>query len=207
MSGDMASKVEQALQKDVYDLQLFLGFLKSYVMSGMQPDKQLLLGILLQALPRFHTSDFSACISLIPSHVQDASYIEKELGLIYDLENYLSCGRFTQFWEVWREAGSSLAARPSFEPHMRAAILTVVASTLEQIQTTRLAVYLGLPEATEQKKIQEAFQEAAQIAGENVKLVSCDDKLVVFERRTHETPESDTSQKPLSFSRIASLVS
>nr|CCC96039.1 unnamed protein product [Trypanosoma congolense IL3000] len=203
MSRDLAKEVEQALQEDRYDLHLFLRFLKSYVVSGTQPEKQLLLGILLQALPRFHTSDFSACISLIPSHVQDAPYIEKELGLIYDLENYLSCGRFVQFWDVWRES-SGLPTFPSFEPNMRAAILTVIGSTLEHIQASDISMYIGIKS---EEKLGDVLKDTARIAGNAVQLLDVNEQSVTFQKTVFNSPEGDCGQQPLRFSDIVSIVS
>ncbi|EAN80488.1 COP9 signalosome, subunit CSN8, putative [Trypanosoma equiperdum] len=204
MNQDLDKELREALQQDKYDLQLFLRFLKSYVVSGSQPEKQLLLGILLQALPRFHTSDFSACISLISSHVQDASYIEKDIILIYDLENYLSSGNFPQFWQVWRESEGTLPARPSFEPNMRAAILTVIGCTLGHIQTKDLSVYLGLKSG---EKLEEVLREAARIAGDAVQLVGADEQAVVFQKSVFNAPESDSNQELKRFSDTVTIVS
>ncbi|KAH9578789.1 CSN8/PSMD8/EIF3K [Trypanosoma melophagium] len=203
MSRDLAKEVDQALQQDIYDLSLFLRFLKSHVVAGTQPDKRLLLGILLQALPRFHTSDFSACISLVQGHVQDAPYIEKELSTIYDLENYLSCGRFSQFWEVWAGAKELLHATPSFEPQMRASIVTVVCSTLEQLPLAKMAVYLGIPAS----EVQTALQAAVKLAGDAVVVRGCDNETVTFATTRFNTPESDTNQQPLRFADITSIIS
>ncbi|KEG14318.1 translation initiation factor 3 subunit K [Trypanosoma grayi] len=203
MSRDLAKEVDQALQQDRYDINLFVRFFKSHVMAGTQPDKRLLLGILVQALPRFHTSDFSACISLVQSHVQDAPYIEKELGMIYDLENYLSCGRFAQFWEVWAASKSLLPASPSFEPQMRAGILTVVCSTLERVPVAKMAVYLGVAPA----QLQAALKDAAHLAGDSANLVACDSDTVTFAKTMFNAPESDSNQQPLRFADIASIVS
>ncbi|ESL10193.1 hypothetical protein TRSC58_02078 [Trypanosoma rangeli SC58] len=203
MSRDLARDVDEALQQDRYDLPLFLRFLKSYVMAGTQPDKKLLLGVLLQTLPRFQCSDFSACISLVPGHVQDAHYIEKELGLIYDLENYLSCGRFVQFWEVWGEAKDLLAAAPSFESQVRAGILVVVASTLEKVPVAKMATYLGVSP----DQLPSTLSESARIAGDAILLLSCDAETVSFAKSIFNAPESDSNQQPLRFSDIVSIVS
>ncbi|EKG04866.1 hypothetical protein TCSYLVIO_004075 [Trypanosoma cruzi] len=203
MSRDLAKEVDEALQQDKYDIQLFLRFLKSYVMAGTQPDKRLLLGILLQTLPRFHSNDFLACISLVPGHVQDAPYVEKELGTIYDLENYLSCGRFVQFWEVWNQSKSLPAASPSFESQVRAGILIVVSSTLEKVPVAKMAAYLGV----NSDQLQSTLTEAASIAGEAVSIVSCDAETVTFAKSIFNAPESDSNQQPLRFSDIVSIVS
>lgn len=75
MSREEIKELSQMLTDGKYDLPMFLQYLRTFAMSGATPEKTILLGILMQSLARFHESDFTACICLVASHVQEASNV------------------------------------------------------------------------------------------------------------------------------------
>lgn len=201
MSRDENKDVAQILSDGKYDLPVFLRYLKTFALDGSQPDKSILLGILMQSLARFHTSDFTACMCLVSSHVQDASSVEKEMGYMYELENLLSCGEFAQFWVQWAQVKENLPESFNFETCVRTSILETIAFTVERIEVDRLSAYLAVPVDQVQKTVENAKKQ-----GGAFDVVVCDGTHVTFARNVFNHPENSIAADTLKFTDIASIV-
>ncbi|CCW60418.1 unnamed protein product [Phytomonas sp. EM1] len=193
--------VAQVLSDGRYDLPMFLRYLKTFAMSGTQPDKAILLGILMQSLARFHTSDFTACMCLVASYMQDSSSVEKEIAYIYELENFLTCGQFTKFWSQWSKVKEHLPESFHFETRVRTSILECISLTLESIPVARLAAYLAVPV----DQLPRVIENAKKRDGE-FEVVSVDADSVTFAQNLFNHPESSTNQDMLKFSDIVTIV-
>lgn len=194
MSNDDGAVVAQLLSDGKYDLDLFLRYLRSFAISGEQPDKAILLGILLQSLARFNKSDFTVCMCLVASHVQSSPLVENELAYIYELENFLSCGAFARFWQQWAEVKEHLPESFNYETLVRTSILDTISFTMESITTERLAQYLSVPIDQVARTV-----ETAKKQGGEFELVSCTDKMVTFVKNEFNHPECDNSQNLIKF--------
>lgn len=203
MSGnrDDVKEVAQILSEGKYDLSMFLNYLKAFAMDGAQPDKSILLGILMQSLSRFHTSDFTACMCLVASHVQETASVGKELDYIYELENFLSCGQFVKFWEQWAKVKEHLPESFNFESRVRTSILETIAFTMETISVADLSHYLAAT-VEEVPKIVEAAKRESN-AFEVVGLTS---EKVSFARNTFNCPQSVMNQDVLRFADVVQVI-
>lgn len=203
MTRDDGSQVAQLLSDGKYDLPMFLRYLKSFAVSGEQPDKSLILGILLQSLARFQTSDFTACMCLVSSHVQDSASVDKELNYIYELENLLSCGLFQKFWAQWSSVKEHLPESFHFEARVRTSILETISTTMETIPTEKLATYLAVSPDQVQKIVQNAIKESED---HEMKVISYDSGNVVFQRNRFNYPQASASHDVVRFTDISSLI-
>jgi translation initiation factor 3 subunit K len=203
MTRDDGSQVAQLLSDGKYNLPMFLQYLKSFSVSGEQPDKSLLLGILLQSLARFQTSDFTACMCLVSSHVQDSPSVDKELNYIYELENLLSCGLFQKFWAQWSSVKEHLPESFHFESRVRTSILETISTTMETIPTEKLAVYLAVSPDQVQKIVQNAIKESED---REMKVISCDSGNVVFQRNRFNYPQASAAHDVIRFTDVSALI-
>lgn len=203
MTRDDGSLVAQLLSDGKYNLPMFLQYLKSFAMNGEQPDKSLILGILLQALARFQTSDFTACMCLVSSHVQDSSSVDKELNYIYELENLLSCGLFQKFWSQWSSVKEHLPESFHFEARVRTSILETISTTMESIATEKLAAYLAVSPDQVQRIVQNAIKESED---REMKVISYDSGSVVFQRNRFNYPQPGAAQDVIPFTDVSSLI-
>lgn len=204
MTRDNAREVAQLLSEDKYDLNMFLSYLRAIAVSGVQPDRAILLGILMQALARFHTSDFTACMCLVASHVQETSSVEKELGYMYELENILSCGEFAHFWYQWRVVKEHLPVSFQFETRVRTSILETIALTVERMSIGRLSQYLSMPE----EQVCQFVDSTRRVQKETgvQMILECTEEEVTFERSPFNHPECNTSNDALKLSDIAQIL-
>ncbi|EPY32953.1 translation initiation factor 3 subunit K [Strigomonas culicis] len=192
--------IVQVLSEGTYDLPLFLKYLKGFAVDGSQPERALLLGILMQSLARFHLSDFTACMCLVPSHVQESPSVENELNYIYELENLLSCGEFTKFWQQWGVVKEHLPESFNFETGVRTSILESISFTVEKIQRARLATYLGVAVEQLDQTIANAKDQGGEFA------CSCEQDEVRFSRNTFNHPEGNTNQETVKFKDVLSIL-
>ncbi|KPA84798.1 hypothetical protein ABB37_01280 [Leptomonas pyrrhocoris] len=203
MTRDDGSQVAQLLSDGKYNLPMFLHYLKSFATCGEQPDKSLLLGILLQSLARFQTSDFTACMCLVSSHVQDSPSVDKELNYIYELENLLSCGLFQKFWAQWSSVKEHLPESFHFESRVRTSILETISTTMETIPTEKLATYLAVSPDQVQKIVQNAIKESED---REMKVISYDSGSVVFQRNRFNFPQASAAHDVIRFTDVSALI-
>lgn len=200
MSREDGKDVAQLLSEGRYDLPMFIRYLKTFAMDGAQPDKSILLGILMQSLARFHTSDFTTCMCLVATHVQEASSVEKEFGYIYELENFLSCGEYAHFWAQWSIVKEHLPESFHFETRVRTSILDTISFTMERISASRLATYLAVPVDQLQKTVDNAKKQDGEF-----ECLSVSDE-VVFTRNEFNHPEVSTNLDAVRFEDIVSII-
>lgn len=198
---DDAKEVAQILSEGKYDLPMFLTYLKTFAMDGAQPDKSILLGILMQSLARFHTSDFNACMCLVATHVQETPSVSKELDFIYELENFLSCGQFARFWTQWNRVKEHLPESFNFESRVRTSILETIAFTMESISVSDLAVYLSASPEEVPKIVDTAKRQSGAF-----EVVGCDAEKVSFTRNVFNCPQSVANQDALRFSDVVQIM-
>lgn len=200
--GD-GKEVAQILNQGKYDLQMFLAYLKTFAVSGEQPDKSILLGILMQSLARFNASDFNACMCLVSPHVQESPTVTKELELIYELENFLSSGQFSRFWEQWNRVKEHLPESFNFETRIRTTIIETIAFTMEKISFADLSIYLSASPAEIPKIVENAQRESGEF-----EVVACnpEEKNVVFSRNIFNYPQSTLHQDLLKFSDVVQIL-
>ncbi|CAG9580353.1 conserved hypothetical protein [Leishmania major strain Friedlin] len=203
MTRDDGTQVAQLLSEGKYNLPMFLRYLKASSMEGDQPDKSLLLGILLQSLARFQTSDFTACMCLVPSHVQDSPSVEKELNYIYGLENLLSCGLFARFWTQWSSVKEHLPESFHFEARVRTSILETICITMESIPTEKLATYLAVSPDQVQKVVHNAMKDSED---RDMKVMAYDSGSVVFHRNRFNYPQAGAAQDAIRFTDVSSVI-
>lgn len=201
MASRDAMEVARVISEAKYDLPMFLAYLKTFAMDGAQPDKSILLGILMQSLARFNTSDFTACMCLVATHVQETPNVAKELDYIYELENFLSCGQFAKFWSLWNNVKEHLPESFNFESRVRTSILECIACTVESIPVENLSVYLAA--APDQIA---AIVETAKRQSGVFEVQSCTAEKVTFIRNVFNCPQSATNQDLLSFSDVVQIV-
>lgn len=202
MSCDEGNDVGQLLSEGMYDLPVFLRYLKTFAMNGEMPDKAILLGILMQSLARFHTSDFTSCMCLVPSHVQDSPSVEADLVYIYELENLLSCGEFEKFWAQWADVKQHLPEPFHFETRVRTNILDAISLTVEAIPADRLAAYLAVPDDQLAKTIEAVKNSEDRI----FEVTGCSDKEVTFARTPFNHPRAIAAQETLKFSDVVQIL-
>lgn len=195
-------EVSQLLSEGRYDLPVFLRYLKSFVMDGGMPDKSILLGILMQSLARFHTSDFSSCMCLVTSHVQDSPSVKKDVDYIYELENLLSCGEFEKFWARWGDVKQHLPEPFHFETRVRTSILDAISLTMESVPAERLAAYLSV--SVEQ--LAKTIENAKKIEDGFFEVTSIQNNTVTFARTPFNHPISITTQETTKFSDVVSII-
>lgn len=202
-SQDDAKEVAQILNAGKYDLRMFLSYLRTFSVSGAQPDKSILLSILMQSLARFNTSDFNACICLVATHVQESPSVTKELELIYELENFLSSGQFARFWSQWNHVKEHLPESFNFETRIRTSIIEVIAFTMEKISFSDLSVYLSSSPAEIPKIVENAQRQSGEF-----EVVSCipEQGKVVFSRNVFNYPQSSVHQNVLKFSDVVQII-
>eukprot|EP00796_Vickermania_ingenoplastis_P001577 gene1577-960_t len=200
-SRDDAKEVAQILTEGKYDLPMFLAYLKNFAMDGAQPDKSILLGILMQSLARFNTSDFTACMCLVATHVQETSSVEKELDSIYELENFLSCGQFAKFWTRWSKVKENLPESFNFETRVRTSILETIAFTMENISVADLAVYLSTTPDQVPKIVETAKRQSSEF-----EVQSCTNDRVSFTSNVFNSPQSSINQDVLRFSDVVQII-
>ncbi|CAD2216201.1 translation initiation factor 3 subunit K [Angomonas deanei] len=196
----MTQDVAQVLSEGTYDLPLFLSYLKSFTISGEQPEREILLGILMQSLSRFHTSDFTACMCLVSAQVQQSASVEREINYIYALENLLSCGDFANFWQQWTKVKGELPESFNFETRTRTSILEVISFTTGTIPLSTVARYLGVPE----NQVGQAVQNAKSQGGE----LECEvgDGNLVFGSNAFNTPKANVYQESIKFKDVLKVV-
>lgn len=197
-----AKDVAQILSEGKYDLPTFLAYLKMFAVSGAQPDKSIILGILMQSLARFHLSDFNACIALVATHVQESSSVAKELDYIYELENFLSTGQFVRFWAQWDRVKENLPESFNFETRVRTSIVETIAFTMQSISIKDLAVYLSSTPEEVPKLIETAKRESESL--EEVTVTSSG--VVNFKRSVFNCPQSTLNQDYLMFSDAVQIM-
>ncbi|KAK7199825.1 SAC3/GANP/Nin1/mts3/eIF-3 p25 family/COP9 signalosome, subunit CSN8 [Novymonas esmeraldas] len=203
MARDDGAQVAQLLSEGKYNLPMFLRYLKASLTDGDHPDKSLLLGILLQSLARFQTSDFTACMCLVPSHVQDSPSVEKELNYIYGLENLLSCGLFARFWWQWNSVKEHLPESFHFESRVRTSILETVCTTMESIPVEKLAAYLAVSPDQVQKVVQNAMKDSED---RDMKVMAYEGGSVVFHRNRFNYPQAGVAQEAIRFSDVSTVI-
>lgn len=198
-----AKEVAQILNEGKYDLKMFLGYLKTFAVSGAHPDKPILLGILMQSLARFNTSDFNACMCLVSPHVQESPSVTKELELIYELENFLSSGQFSRFWAQWNRVKEHLPGSFNFESRIRTSIIETIAFTMEKISFADISVYLS----SSPEEIPKIVEHAQRQSGE-FEVVSYNpaDNYVVFSRNVFNYPQSVIHQDVLKFTDVLQIL-
>lgn len=209
-SAELSSEVEALLASNTYDLPIFLQYLKSFVLSGSEPSGKLLLPILLQALSHFTTSDFIACMALVPPQMHDKSAIETEIFALNDLETLLCTGEFVAFWELWTKTHKSNFVNGGcntglFEKEVRKQIVSVMSITTLSINTSEAAKYVNLSSAAEVVAFVKENGDALGVEG-GVKVVVCDVDNIVFEKNVFNNPETDTKQQPVTFSDIVKII-
>lgn len=203
MAREDGKEVAQLLNEGRYNLPMFLRYLKSFAIDGEQPEKSILLGILLQSLARFHTSDFTACMCLVASHVQESPSVSHELNFIYELENRLSCGMFSKFWSQWSSVKEHLPESFHFEARVRTSILETIYMTMETITTEKLAAYLSVSPDQVPKILQNAAKDSEEM---RQAVLSCDADTVVFKRNCFNYPEATETHETVHFGDVSSMI-
>lgn len=195
-------EVSQLLSEGRYDLPVFLRYLKSFAMDGGMPDKSILLGILMQSLARFHTSDFSSCMCLVASHVQDSPSVKEDVDYIYELENLLSCGEFEQFWRRWSDVKQNLPEPFHFETRVRTSILDAISLTMVSIPAEKLAAYLSVTV----EQLPRTIENSKTIEDRIFEVTGNQGGTITFARTPFNHPVSAAAQENLKFSEVVSII-
>jgi hypothetical protein len=134
--------VQQQLQSKSYDMASNKTLLKNYLVNSELVKVEVVCNVLVLALMRLPSRDFSILLSLLPPKCMD----NKLVGVIVECAALLEKGKFSDFWEEYVTQQALFSRASGFVENIRLFILGTLRDAYRAMPQALFAQQLGLNE-------------------------------------------------------------